>query len=389
MFTSRLATPEDLPRLHDLMNASIRVLVAQFLDAPRVHASFEIMGVDRQLIDDGTYFVVESGDRLAGCGGWSRRATLYGPDALGGRDARMLDPHTEPARIRAMYTHPDFARRGVGRLVLSLCEAAAQQAGFGSFEMMATAPGEPLYAASGYSVIERVEIPTSKGIGVPCARMGKRIGSSRPVATPYDSIATEFANARTRFRPNEERYLSVLAGDLQPGSSVLDLGCGNGHPIAAFLAERGFKIVGVDASMKMLEAARQRLPDQRWIHAFIDEVELTEQFDAVICWDALFHLRRSKWPAVIRNIHRWLKPGGRLLLSSGGVVDASGEGFTDTMFGQEFFYDSLSPDDLLALLRENGFEIVLAEMCDLPDGGRGRGKWATLARQKRGGPAGA
>jgi SAM-dependent methyltransferase/GNAT superfamily N-acetyltransferase len=379
MFTNRLATSEDLPRLRDLMNASIRVLVAEFLDASRVEASFEIMGLDRQLVDDGTYFVVEQSGRIAGCGGWSRRATLFGPDVLAGRDARLLDPRTEPARIRAMYTHPDFARQGVGRLVLSLCEAAARQEGFRSFEMMATAPGEPLYAAAGYSVIERVDIPTSTGVSVPCARMEKRLHSSPAISTPYDLVATEFRNARTEFRTNEERYLAQLVDQLKPGSSILDLGCGNGHPIATFLAARGFAITGVDASDAMLAVCRQQLPAHRWIHAFIEDIHFTEQFDAVVCWDALFHLERSKWPEVIRKIHRWLKPGGHLLLSSGGVVDDSGRGFTDTMFGHEFFYDSLPPQGLLDLLRETGFNIVMAEMCDQPDGGRGRAKWATLA----------
>jgi GNAT superfamily N-acetyltransferase len=173
-FTSRVATLEDLLQLRELIHLSIRDLVSQFLDPARVEASFEIMGVDTQLIEDGTYFIVEAGNRIAGSGGWSRRATLYGPDQLAGRDARLLDPQTEPARIRAMYTHPDFARRGVGRLVLSLCEAAAEREGFRAFEMMATAPGEPLYLVSGYEVIERVEIPTSKGVSVPCARMRKQ-----------------------------------------------------------------------------------------------------------------------------------------------------------------------------------------------------------------------
>ena len=114
-FASRLATMQDLDGLRELIHVSIRDLVSQFLDPARVEASFEIMGLDTQLIEDGTYFVVESDNRFVGCGGWSRRATLYGPDKLAGRDARLLDPLTEPARIRAMYTHPDFARRGVGR----------------------------------------------------------------------------------------------------------------------------------------------------------------------------------------------------------------------------------------------------------------------------------
>jgi GNAT superfamily N-acetyltransferase len=93
------------------------------------------MGVDTHLIEDGTYFVVECERRIAGCGGWSRRETLFGGDHSGGRDARLLDPATEPARVRAMYTHPDFARRGVGGLVLSLCDAAAARKGFRSLEL--------------------------------------------------------------------------------------------------------------------------------------------------------------------------------------------------------------------------------------------------------------
>ena len=111
----RLATMAELAELRTLMAASIRKLIGAYLDAARVEASFEIMGVDTQLIEDGTYFVVECERRIVGCGGWSRRATLFGGDHSGGRDARLLDPAREPARVRAMYTRPDFARRGVGR----------------------------------------------------------------------------------------------------------------------------------------------------------------------------------------------------------------------------------------------------------------------------------
>jgi GNAT superfamily N-acetyltransferase len=133
------------------------------------------MGVDTQLVEDGTYFVVECERRIAGCGGWSRRATLSGGDHSGDRDTRFLDPATEPARVRAMYTHPDFARRGVGRLILSLCEAAAAREGFRSLELVATVVGEPLYLAYGFSIVERIEVPTSKAVTVPCARMAKPI----------------------------------------------------------------------------------------------------------------------------------------------------------------------------------------------------------------------
>jgi GNAT superfamily N-acetyltransferase len=174
-FTHRIATFEDLPALEVLMALSIRELIGAYLDPARVQASFEIMGVDTSLIEDGTYFVVQDEGRIVGCGGWSRRATLFGGDHTRGRDTRLLDPRTESARVRAMYTHPNFARQGVGRLVLSLCEAAARAEGFRSVELVATVAGEPLYAACGYSVFERIDVPTSTGVTVPCARMRKDI----------------------------------------------------------------------------------------------------------------------------------------------------------------------------------------------------------------------
>jgi GNAT superfamily N-acetyltransferase len=176
-FSHRLALTTDVPDLEALMMAAIRTLVGAYLDAARVEASLEVMGLDTQLIDDGTYFVIEDGGRIVGCGGWSRRATMFGGDHhhAHGRSMRLLDPATEPARIRAMYTHPDFARRGIGRLVLALAEAAAAREGFRSLELVATVAGEPLYAACGFTVVERLEVSTSKGVGVPCARMSKHI----------------------------------------------------------------------------------------------------------------------------------------------------------------------------------------------------------------------
>ncbi|HEX7037803.1 MAG TPA: GNAT family N-acetyltransferase [Pseudomonadales bacterium] len=175
--THRLAVLDDLDVLEALMRDAIRRLIGAYLDEAGVQASFEIMGVDTQLITDGTYYVVESQGTVVGCGGWSRRATLFGGDHSAGRDARLLDPATEPARVRAMYTHPDFARRGIGRRVLSLCEAAAAAEGFRSLELVATVAGEPLYLAYGFSVVERIAVPTSRGVSVPCARMAMAIGS--------------------------------------------------------------------------------------------------------------------------------------------------------------------------------------------------------------------
>ena len=135
------------------------------------------MGLDTQLIDDGTYFVVMDDGALAGCGGWSRRATLYGGDRSPGRDAAMLDPAKDAARVRAMYTHPDFTRRGVGRLILQLCEEAARAEGFSRVELMATMAGEPLYRACGYQPIERV-IDDRGGAGVPLLKMSKALPQS-------------------------------------------------------------------------------------------------------------------------------------------------------------------------------------------------------------------
>lgn len=174
-FSHRLATLAEVDELKGLMEASIRRLVGAYLDPERVEASFEIMGVDSQLIEDDTYFVVQCENRIVGCGGWSRRATLFGGDHSARRDARVLDPSAEPARVRAMYTHPDFARRGIGRLILSLCEVAAAREGFRSIELAATVAGEPLYLACGFSVIERIEVPTSKAVTIPITRMTKRI----------------------------------------------------------------------------------------------------------------------------------------------------------------------------------------------------------------------
>jgi GNAT superfamily N-acetyltransferase len=169
----------DVPALSALMARAIRELQRGFLDEAHIAASASVMGLDTQLIDDGTYFVVErdgpDNAAIAGCGGWSRRATLFGGDHSAGRDAALLDPEKDPARVRAMYTAPDFARQGVGRLILTLCEAAAAREGFGRVELAATLAGEPLYRACGYSVIAPFEAETPQGLRVPLKRMGKTI----------------------------------------------------------------------------------------------------------------------------------------------------------------------------------------------------------------------
>jgi GNAT superfamily N-acetyltransferase len=170
----RLARRDDLDGLKQLMDAAITELQKPFLNESQIASSRTIMGLDTQLIDDGTYFIVEVVGELAGCGGWSRRATLYGGDQSPGRSPALLNPATNAARIRAMYTHPHHTRKGVGRLILSLCEAAARAEGFQRVELMATLAGEPLYRACGYQPIERVTDERG-GVGVPLLRMGKSL----------------------------------------------------------------------------------------------------------------------------------------------------------------------------------------------------------------------
>ena len=172
--THRLARRDDLDALRALMAAAIAELQKPFLDEAQIASSRTIMGLDTQLVEDGTYYVVEINDQLAGCGGWSRRATLYGGDQTPGRSARLLDPASEAARVRAMYTHPAHTRKGIGRLILSLCEDAAHAEGFQRVELMSTLAGEPLYRACGYEPLERV-VDASGGAGVPLLRMSKAL----------------------------------------------------------------------------------------------------------------------------------------------------------------------------------------------------------------------
>ena len=171
---ARLARTEDLPALTALMDLAIAELLKPFLNGAQIQSSRAIMGLDTQLVRDGTYFVVEEGGTLAGCGGWSRRATMYGGDVSPGRDPALLDPARDAARVRAMYTHPSFARRGVGRLILARCEEAARTEGFTRAELVATMAGMPLYLACGYEPVERFSDDRG-GAPVPLARMIKML----------------------------------------------------------------------------------------------------------------------------------------------------------------------------------------------------------------------
>ena len=175
-FTHRIATEVDLPMLRALMTRAIEHLQRDFLSPEQVRASHKVMGLDSQLVRDGTYFVIEEDGVAAGCGGWSFRATLYGgDDSVVAREPERLNPARDAAKVRAMYTDPAFARRGVGRLLLSLCEDSAREAGFGRVELMATAAGVPLYRAAGYVPTGQAQAPEVDGVAVPLLLMGKAL----------------------------------------------------------------------------------------------------------------------------------------------------------------------------------------------------------------------
>lgn len=177
--THRLATSADEPALTLLMNAAIDALQSAFLTPEQVKASHGFMGLDSRLITDGTYFLIQHGGAIAGCGGWSRRATAYGGNHSDGRDDRLLDPAQEAARVRAMYTHPGHVRKGVGTLILSLCEQAARAEGFAALELSATMAGVPLYRSFGF-----VDVQPFQDNGVPLVLMRKPIGGSSTTGRP-------------------------------------------------------------------------------------------------------------------------------------------------------------------------------------------------------------
>jgi GNAT superfamily N-acetyltransferase len=176
-FTLRLATAADVSTLEQLIPASVRALQAAYYSPEQMEAALgPVFGVDAQLIEDGTYFVVEHADQIVGCGGWSRRRAVFGGDRHRATDDNTLDPARDPARIRAFFVHPVWARRGIGKMILSACESALIAAGFREAVMVATLAGEPLYAAFGYTVIERYEVPLGEDLSLPVVRMGKSFG---------------------------------------------------------------------------------------------------------------------------------------------------------------------------------------------------------------------
>lgn len=175
--TLRPATLNDLPALQALIPASVRALSQGYYTPEQIESAIRyVFGPDTQLIADGTYFAAEAEGTIVGCGGWSRRRTLYGGDQMKEAEDPLLDPATEAAKIRAFFVHPRWARRGIASMIMEACRAAAAEAGFTRLELMATLPGEPLYRAFGFEARERVETTLADGVRVPFVRMDRPIG---------------------------------------------------------------------------------------------------------------------------------------------------------------------------------------------------------------------
>jgi GNAT superfamily N-acetyltransferase len=199
-FTLRLATEDDIPALHALIETSVRGLQADDYTPAQIEGALgTVLGLDTQLIRDRTYFVAEPAEldagarpTLAGCGGWSKRKTLFGADRGPGRepelrptdedlsvgtpawrDDSILNPATDAAKVRAIFVHPEFARRGLGSLILATVEKAARDAGFRRYEMGSTLTGVPLYRLKGYVEVERIAVPLPNGKALPVVKMVK------------------------------------------------------------------------------------------------------------------------------------------------------------------------------------------------------------------------
>lgn len=170
----RAAVPEDVARLAVLIRESVLGLSGGDYSSEQLSSALEhLFGVDSRLIEDGTYFVVESEGSPVACGGWSRRRTLFGGDQYSDRSDDRLDPAAEPARIRAFFVHPDWARRGIARLLLTACERAARAEGFRRLELMATLTGIPFYTREGFAILEPENLELPGGVRFPLARMAR------------------------------------------------------------------------------------------------------------------------------------------------------------------------------------------------------------------------
>ena len=195
----------------------------------------------------------------------------------------------------------------------------------------------------------------------------------------YNAIADQWAAARSGFHGREQAYLDAFLDGLPTPAQLLDLGCGSGRPMAEYLLSRGHQLTGVDQSVAMLTLARTRFPAARWVESTIEDYASDEHFDGILCWDALFHIDRAQHQRLLTRFAGLLRGGGRLMLTAGGSAHPA---FTDSMFGHQFHYDSHPPETLLRLLDAAGFDLIVNEFMNLPNGARDKGRVAIVAKKR-------
>ena len=193
----------------------------------------------------------------------------------------------------------------------------------------------------------------------------------------YNAIATSWDAARHTFYGRERDYLDIFLEGLPAPSRILDLGCGTGRPMAEYILSRGHYVTGVDQASKLLELALRRFPQGQWIESRIEDFLSTEHFAGVVCWDTLFHIERSLHGVVISRLAKMLCADGRLMLTLGGSDHPP---FTDTMFGERFFYYSHPPEKAPSILSQLGFNPLVSEFMNEPTAGRDKGRYAIVAR---------
>lgn len=202
--------------------------------------------------------------------------------------------------------------------------------------------------------------------------------------SPYDRIAEKWAAARSSaLQPKERPFVDTLLEGMPPRMRILELGCGTGQPIASHLLGRGHHITAVDESSRLLDHAMMNLPTCNVIEADIATFETSERFHAVVCWDVLFHISREHHAAILKRMHNWLLPGGRIMITSGGL-DSDHPPFSDVMFDQTFNYDSHPTGVMRSLVEQAGFDILKSELIDKPQPqpSREKGRLAIVATKR-------
>lgn len=194
----------------------------------------------------------------------------------------------------------------------------------------------------------------------------------------YNQIAPQWAATRATFFGREREYLDAMLACAPAGSTILDLGCGTGRPMAEHIVAQGRRVIGVDQSEALLSIARGNLPNERWVLSTMQAFEPDQPCHGALLWDSLFHVLRTEHEPILRKVVDALPVGARLMLTVGGSAHPA---FTDTMFGRPFSYDSNTPEESEQILARLGCRIVIGEFMNLPDGGRDKGRYAIVAEK--------